>query len=68
MPTSGVNITVEELQYVSFIPASICPACQSKWEESGLEGAVRVVNWESVLSTKDVASLVSVWLIYLVCG
>ena len=68
MPTSGVNVTVEELYYVPFIPTSICPACQSKWEVSGLEGAVRVANWESVLSTKDVASLVSVWLIYLVCG
>ena len=65
MPTSGVNVTVEELQYVPFVPPSICPACQSKWEESGLEGAVRVANWESVLSGKDVASLVSVWL---VCG
>ena len=43
-------------------PSSPRRSAQPAREESGLEGAVRVANWESVLSGKDVASLVSVWL------
>ena len=57
-PTLGVKVRVGDLEYGTFHPTTTCAACHSKWEASGLEGAIYSVNWDLVRSQKDVAALV----------
>ena len=51
-PTLGVKVCVGDLEYGTFHPTTTCAACHSKWEASGLEGAIYSVNWDLVRSRR----------------